>query len=223
MTSRRFVIPDIHGCALTLRHLVEDVLQPGQADALYLLGDYIDRGPRSREVIELIRSWSQEGLAVHPLRGNHEEMLLDACRDRTSFRLWMLNGGYATLASYGVEDACELPLPHRAILSDLPLYMKLDDVVLVHAGLNFTLDDPFSDREAMLWVRSTKVDSIKLDGRKLVCGHTPTTRKAIEASMATDLITLDNGCVYAGAPGLGSLAALELNTLTLLFQENIDV
>lgn len=223
MTSRRFVIPDIHGCALTLRCLVEKVIRLGPTDTLYLLGDYIDRGPRSKEVLELIHSWSARGFSVHPLRGNHEEMLLDACRDRDSFRLWMLNGGGATLTSYGVEDACEIPLPHRTMLDALPAYLELDDAVLVHAGLNFDLDDPFSDRDAMLWVRPTRTDSVKLGGRRLICGHTPKTRHEIQASLATGLITLDNGCVYAGKPGLGSLAALELNTLTLLFQENIDI
>ena len=223
MTYRRFVIPDIHGCALTLQRLVEEVIQLGATDTLYLLGDYIDRGPRSREVLELIRYWRDAGLTINALRGNHEEMLLDACRDRASFRLWMINGGFATLASYGVEDACEIPISHRTMLAGLPLYLELEDAVLVHAGLNFELDDPFSDREAMLWGRPSGVDSVKLGGRKLICGHTPKTRQAIEASLATGLITLDNGCVYAGWPGLGSLAALELNTLTLLFQDNIDV
>lgn len=222
MTPRRFVIPDIHGCALTLQRLVEEVIHLRKTDTLYLLGDYIDRGPHSSEVLEFIRSRRENGFTVHPLRGNHEEMLLNACHDRVSFRLWMLNGGGATLASYGVEDACEIPLLHRTMLAALPVYLELDDVVLVHAGLNFDLDNPFSDRDAMLWVRPTGVDSVKLGGRKLVCGHTPQTRVAIEASLATGLITLDNGCVYAGMPGLGSLSALELNTLTLLFQENID-
>ena len=222
MTPRRFVIPDIHGCALTLQRLVEEVIHFRKTDTLYLLGDYIDRGPRSREVLELIRSWRDDGFTIHPLRGNHEEMLLNACHDRASFRLWMLNGGGATLASFGVEDACEIPLPYRTMLADLPLYLKLDDVVLVHAGLNFDLDDPFSDREAMLWLRPTSVDNVQLGGRKLVCGHTPQTRKAIEASLATGLITLDNGCVYAGMPGMGSLSVLELNTNNLMFQENID-
>jgi len=223
MTSRRIVIPDIHGCALTLQRLVEDVIRLDRADTLYLLGDYIDRGPHSRAVLDLIHFWMESGFAVTPLMGNHENMLLNACRDRASFRLWMLNGGYATLASYGVEDACEIPLATRHLLARLPLYLSLDDVVLVHAGLNFDLDDPFSDPEAMLWTRPSASDRVRLGGRKLVCGHTPQTRSAIEESLATDLITLDNGCVYAGVPGLGSLAALELNTLNLLFQVNIDL
>jgi serine/threonine protein phosphatase 1 len=223
MTLRRYVIPDVHGCALTLQHLVEDIIGLDRTDTLYLLGDYIDRGPRSKEVIDLIQMWMELGFAVTPLMGNHEEMLLNACRDRASFRLWMLNGGYATLASYGVEGACDIPISTRHLLANLPRYLSLNDVVLVHAGLNFDLNDPFSDREAMLWARPGESGHVKLGGRKLVCGHTPKTRNAIEASLVTDLITLDNGCVYAGVPGLGNLAALELNSLTLSFQENIDL
>lgn len=221
MAPRRFVIPDIHGCARTLQHLVEEVLRPGPDDTLFLLGDYIDRGPASRQVLDLIMGWRAAGYRIEALRGNHEEMFLDACRDRSAFRLWMLNGGTATLESFGVEDACEIPLPYRSFCEDLPPHLLLDDFVLVHAGLNFDEADPFADREAMLWTRSTRVERARIGGRRVVCGHTPVSRQSVWDSLTGDLITLDNGCVYDW-PGLGSLTALELTGMTLSFQENID-
>ncbi|BDV44142.1 serine/threonine protein phosphatase [Geotalea uraniireducens] len=221
-TPRRFVIPDIHGCSRTLDRLLGKVLRLQRGDELYLLGDYIDRGPRSREVLDLLLELVGAGYAVHPLRGNHEEMLLNGCRDRGMFRLWMLNGGDATLQSFGVEDPCEIPLRYRRFLGELPLYYLLPDYVLVHASLNFALADPFADREAMLWSRSLEVRKESIGGRRLIGGHTPVPRETIVAGLAGDRIVLDNGCVYAGRSGMGSLAALELNGMSLFFQENID-
>src|SRR4051794_19819274 len=117
MSGRSFAIPDIHGCAATFRRLVNMTLRAVAGDTLYLLGDTIDRGPDSRGVLEEIMSLRREGIAVVALRGNHEDMLLKACRDRDDFRLWMLNGGGATLQSFGVEDACEIPRLYRELLA----------------------------------------------------------------------------------------------------------
>lgn len=222
MNSRCFAIPDIHGCALTFRRLVEEVIRLDKGDSLYLLGDMIDRGPRSREVVDTIRRLQAEGYAVHPLRGNHEDMLVRSCVDRNNFHLWMLNGGRATLDSFGIEDACELPSHYRAFFEELPFYIELDDFILVHAGLNFQAVDPLLDTEAMLWTRSSEVKRERIKGKRVICGHTPQSREAIRRSLSGNRITLDNGCVYAGEPELGNLTALELNSMTLYFQENID-
>lgn len=220
--SRRFVIPDIHGCALTLDRLLFRVLGLTRRDDLYLLGDYIDRGPRSREVMDLLISLSLKGYRVRALRGNHEEMFLNGCRDRNAFRLWTLNGGLATLGSFGVGDACEVPAHYRRFMEQMPCYLVLPDFVLVHASLDLSLPDPFANREAMLWSRSLEVRRERLGGRRVIGGHTPMTRQEIEQGLATDRIVLDNGCVYPERPGMGSLAALELDGMTLHFQENID-
>ncbi|HEY6838882.1 MAG TPA: metallophosphoesterase family protein [Geobacteraceae bacterium] len=219
---RRFVIPDIHGCDRTFRHLVRHRLRIERDDSLYLLGDLIDRGPRSKGVIDEILSLREEGYSVHPVRGNHEDMLLNACRDRSVFRLWMLNGGDKTLASFDIEEACSFPLPYLRFFESLPPFILLDDFVLVHGGLDFTAEDPFDNVDAMLWSRSYEVDKGRIGGRRLVCGHTPQSLEAIRRSLASDRITLDNGCVYAHGDGLGHLTALELDSLTLHVQENID-
>jgi serine/threonine protein phosphatase 1 len=75
----------------------------------------------------------------------------------------------------------------------------------------------------MLWSRDRKVVKRLIGGRRVIGGHTPTNQKEIRRSLATDHILLDNGCVYKEEPDMGSLAALELNSLTLYFQENIDM
>ena len=108
------------------------------------------------------------------------------------------------------------------MLRSLPDYILLDDFVIVHAGLNFDCSDPFADTEAMLWMRECKVDVSRTDGRRLVSGHTPVTVERLAASLATDRILLDNGCVFTGTPGLGRLTALELNSMRIWCQDNVD-
>ena len=223
MNTRRFVIPDIHGCEQTFRRLLENVIRLQKDDSLYLLGDFIDRGPRSKEVIDAIRQLQMDGYDILAIRGNHEEMFLKSCNDWSYFHLWMMNGGYTTLKSFGVEDACEIPFPYRTFIESFPYLIKLDDFVLVHAGLNFSAPDPFVDTEAMLWSREREVVKGLIGNRRVIGGHTPLTRKEIQRNLKGDLIMLDNGCVYKGEPGLGSLVALELDSMTLYFQENIDM
>lgn len=221
MVSRRFVIPDIHGCAHTFLRLLEEVIQLEKNDALYLLGDYIDRGPRSKEVLDLLMDYKERGYAIHPLRGNHEEMFIQAHDTDSDFRLWLLNGGYATLDSFNVHEMRDIPPRYREFLLTLPYYIALDDFVLVHGGLNLEIPDPFADTETMIWSRPAKVDKKRIGGKRVIYGHTPHSLSSIRQSLAADLITLDNGCVYAH-PDLGNLTALELNTMTLYQQPNID-
>ncbi len=222
MPARRFVVPDIHGCARTFSALLEKILNLGPKDVLYLLGDYTDRGPRSKEVIDIIMNLKRQGQAVYTLRGNHDDMLVRACGSLDYLRVWLLNGGRTTLASFGVEDPCEIPSVYRNFLANLPYFFELDKFILVHAGLNFLADDPFKDTEAMLWNRAGAADPRRTKGKTIISGHTPVSRETIRESLATGHILLDNGCVYKDQPGLGTLAALELDTLSLYFMKNIE-
>ncbi|MRR05689.1 MAG: serine/threonine protein phosphatase [Deltaproteobacteria bacterium] len=222
MNSRRFAISDIHGCANTFSALVHDVLRIRTSDTVYLLGDYTDRGPRSKGVIDQILELQSKGFPVYPIRGNHDEMILRACGNLDIFRIWMLNGGSATLTSFDVDDPCELPNRYRRFFVGLPYYLELDDYIIVHAGLNFQSGDPFSDKEAMLWTRSEDIKPEMIGRKKVIVGHTPVSRKTIRQSLQSGLIHLDNGCVYATNAQLGTLCALDLDTLSLFFQKNID-
>ena len=221
INPRTFVIGDVHGCAATLRRLVEELLRPSTGDRIYLLGDLIDRGPDSRGVLDLIFELRERGLAVESIRGNHEEMFLKVDNDYLQ-ELWGTNGGLATLDSFRADGPGDIPHRYRDFLDSLPLYVLLDDFVIVHAGLNFDRASPFDDTEAMLWTRSTFVDRQRIGGRRLICGHTPVPRTLLEASLNSDKIMLDNGCAFSSRPGMGSLAALELGSMTLFFQPNLD-
>lgn len=222
MAPRSFVIGDIHGCAATLRRLVDGRLRPGPADNIYLLGDLIDRGPDSKGVLDFIFELRDRGLAVDSIRGNHEDMFLRAEDDHEGLNLWTANGGLTTLESFQADGPGDIPHLYRAFLASLPLYILLDDFVIVHAGLNFDRPSPFDDTSAMLWTRSPFVDRQRIGGRRLICGHTPVPRARLEASLNSSKIMLDNGCVFGGLPDSGSLAALELGSMQLYYQENID-
>jgi serine/threonine protein phosphatase 1 len=223
MQQRTFVIGDIHGCAATLRRLVEETLCPLPGDRIYLLGDLLDRGPDSKGVLDFILELRERGLAVNSVRGNHEEMCLQSGDDRYFMELWSSNGGLATLESFQADGPGDIPHLYRAFLESLPYYILLKEFVIVHAGLNFDTPNPFDDTAAMLWTRSPFVDRQRIGGRQLICGHTPVTRACIESSLDSGKIMLDNGCVYDERPGMGCLAALELESMTVQYQENIDL
>ncbi|MBL0224877.1 MAG: serine/threonine protein phosphatase [Geobacteraceae bacterium] len=223
MPPRSFVIGDVHGCSATLRRLVDDTLRPLPHDHIYLLGDLIDRGPDSRGVLDFIFELQERGLAVDSIRGNHEEMCLQAGDDYHHLDLWNANGGQATLESFQADGPGDIPHRYRAYLGSLPHCIQLDKFVIVHAGLNFDLPDPFKDTFAMLWTRSPAVVPQRIGGRRLICGHTPVPLGQLEASLNSSKIMLDNGCFFVGRPGMGSLVALELETMVIHRQENIDL
>jgi serine/threonine protein phosphatase 1 len=223
MKPRHFVIPDIHGCERTFSHLLERIIRLQRSDTVFLLGDTIDRGPRSKEVLDRILGLLGAGYDIRSVRGNHEEMLVNSCRDRSYFRMWMINGGHETLKSFGVEDPCEIPPVYRRLLEGFPHFLEYGEFVIVHANLNFRMPDPFEDREAMLWSRSREAIPPLIGGKRVIGGHTPVDMDEIKRSLTTGKIMLDNGCVYTGEPGLGSLLALELETMHIYSQRNIDM
>jgi serine/threonine protein phosphatase 1 len=223
MKPRSFVIGDIHGCAATLRRLVDVRLRPLPTDRIYLMGDLIDRGPDSKGVLDFIFELRDRGLSVSSVRGNHEEMCLLAGDDHYYMGVWAANGGLATMESFQADGPDDISHRYREFLASLPYYILLDAFVIVHAGLNFDPPSPFDDTSAMLWTRSPVVYQLRIGGRRLICGHTPVSRKQLEASLDKNKIMIDNGCVYVGRPGMGSLAALELGSMKVHYQENIDL
>ncbi|MDA8428568.1 MAG: metallophosphoesterase family protein [Geobacteraceae bacterium] len=223
--QRTIAIADIHGCCRTFRRLIFEIVRLKKTDSLYLLGDLIDRGPDSKGVIDTILELQASGYGIRPIRGNHERMLLASIYTPYDGSLseWLDNGGYTTLKSYGATHPEELG-EHILVLHEHPLYRITDTHIFVHAGLDFTLDDPFSyqGESAMLTKRGGDVNEAKLDGKVLVSGHTPRPLSFIRRSLCTSHIRLDNGCVYGDAlPEMGNLVALELESGMLHIQENI--
>lgn len=237
--GKKWVISDIHGCLDTLRVLVETQIVPGKDDTLIFLGDYIDRGPHSKGVIDYIMQLQQQEFSVVPLKGNHEDFMVKAYRDEKqqkgflfwkkknrSKEMWLRYGGKQAMESFRVSDINMVPEKYINWMADLPLFHELDKWLVVHAGLNFEIDDPYEDKNAMLWVREYKVKPEKIGNRRMVHGHVPVSLEFIHLTLRNDnypFIDLDNGCYMSNKSGYGNLVALELDSLMLKVQANIDM
>jgi len=225
----KYAISDIHGCLKTFQVLLEKIdLQ--KTDELFLLGDYIDRGPNSKGVIGHILDLQKEAYTIHCLRGNHEQMMTDTMtgNDRHA-DIWVRNGGEATLKSY-FEMEQEIPDRHLQFLDNLPFYKKTEGYYLVHAGFNFLYPNPLLDQENMLWMRNwyQKINYPWLEDNIIVHGHTPISRSMMEAQLkeVNDLqvINIDGGCVYKDIRSeQGWLVALDLEEKRFTFQKNVDL
>ena len=228
----KYAISDIHGCARTLRALL-DQIGPTRDDELYFLGDYIDRGPDSKGVIDTLLELRDHGHAVHCLMGNHELMMLEVAKEEededAAFATdnWLANGGITTLQSYANGPDINFPDRHMLFLDELKFHFELPGYLLVHAGLNFLAADPLQDVHHLLWIRRwyNDIDRAWLGERVVVHGHTPVPRSSIEASLrkldTVPAINIDCGCVYDFV-GMGFLCALDLDSRKLFFQRNVD-
>ncbi|MEF8983596.1 MAG: metallophosphoesterase family protein [Bacteroidales bacterium] len=231
----RYAIGDVHGCYKSLRKLVEDILQVRKEDELYFVGDFIDRGPSGKEVIDYIIDMMDKGYRIQAVRGNHEEMMIDAYLYRTAekYMLWMFNGADATLASYGAESPrfddraalSALPESHMEFIRKMPYCIELDDSIIVHAGINFRAEEPFKDVRSMIWCRDCSNNLSLSDNRFIVHGHTPLPLKQIQQMVEREneaQFDIDAGCVYKGYSGMGNLVALDMDNLKVYHTENMD-
>lgn len=222
--DRRIAISDIHGCIRTFEKLIFDILCIDNRDLIYLLGDYINKGPGSREVLDRIFQLQVSGISIICLRGNHEQYLINALTDPEQEMDFLSKGGIETLQSFGVDHVHEIPEVYLDFLCNLPLYYELDDYFLVHAGLDFGCENLFENEDAMLNIREMKVDSDRIGGKKILHGHVPSTIIQIMESLdfSNQHLSIDGGCVYSHIQSLGNLTALELDNLKLYFQPKID-
>jgi len=225
--KRTFVIADIHGCSKSLKALIEEQLKPTSEDQFIFLGDYIDRGPDSRAVINYLIYIKENFKNSVFLRGNHEQMFLDAQDSISAHDRWITNGGREVMISYGLKTHDHVPYHVREFISSTCYYFQDERYIFVHAGLNHLAELPLKDYNAMMWIREYEVTSKLTGGRIIIHGHTPTPLDSIKQQLATASenlnICLDNGCVFKGQrTGLGNLLALELHSNTLFIQNNID-
>ncbi len=234
----QWVIPDIHGCAKTLRALIEDLIKPSKHDWLYFLGDYIDRGPSSKEVIDYLIYLKKEDYNIRTLMGNHEEYLLKAYDEELKLKSvlgirqknrtkkeWVFHGGKETLENFKITDLRSFPAEYLDWMRLLEYYIKLDQFILVHAGLNFKIENPFEDKNSMLWIRDYDIIPEKIRHKRIIHGHVPVNLEFIDLSIKNKsyhFIDLDNGCYMTKREGFGNLVALELNSMEYKVQYNLD-
>lgn len=223
--DRHFAISDIHGCARTFRKLVLEVINLSKEDTLYLLGDYINKGPDSKGVIDFIFELQQSGYKVKCLRGNHEQYLINGLNYLWEEIAFQNRGGRETLQSFGVDSIHDIPEKYLNFIKSLLFYIETKHYLLIHAGLNFDLDDPYKDDFSMLNIRKMEVDLKKTGNKKIIHGHVPISHLDIEKTLTFlgNHISIDGGCVYSHIHALSHLVALEIQTRLRYLQKNIEI
>ena len=235
---KTWVIPDIHGCSKTLKALIEDMIKPSKYDWLYFLGDYIDRGPDSKGVIDYLMYLQEEEYNSRFLIGNHEDVFIRAYeaefRKKKFFGIkfpnsikndWFEMYGQATFDSFGVKNIKDIPEKYIEWMKKLELYIELEKYFLVHAGLNFSIENPLDDKISMLWIRDYEIIPEKINYRKIIHGHAPVSLEFIylmNKKQNYHFMDLDNGCCLINHEGFGNLVAYELNSSEIVVQNNID-
>lgn len=183
---KRYVIGDVHGCYNELCLLLDKIYDhaAGEPRKIIFVGDYVDRGPNSKEVVEQVMRMQQRGDGI-ALMGNHEDMLLA--------------GEYTyaaeTIVSFGGFPGHFIPEYALEWMRSLPKYYEDDTIIVAHAGANpvFPMDE---QTDAMLmWLRYKPGQPAQLN-KHFYHGHTPFTTKTPEG--AVDRTNVDTGCVYGG-------------------------
>jgi serine/threonine protein phosphatase 1 len=193
-----YAIGDVHGCLDQLTALLDLCMRhcAGRPMRLVFLGDYIDRGPDSRGVIDRLRSLQDEMPgAVVCLRGNHEALLLEAL-ETDDEGLWLLNGAVQTLTSYGVADMAALPRDHVDWIAALPFFFDDGRRFFVHAGVNPAIPLESQSEHDMLWIREPFLSDDRDYGRLIVHGHTPL--RTARPDLHRNRLNLDTAAVYGG-------------------------
>jgi len=213
-----YAIGDVHGCMSELRALEAKILDDSKATDgekwIIYLGDLIDRGPKSAQVIDHVLSTNTDGFKKLCLAGNHEVEFLafidNGCRNKK----WLTFGGTETLVSYGLYSAVEtgsvtlssiqshVPSEHIDFLRDLPVMITIGRFVFVHAGIDPEKNLSEQSEDTLLWSRPTQFDWSKYKGKNtIIHGHTP---------IENVLVTKERINVDIGAYARGTLAAIAI-------------
>jgi serine/threonine protein phosphatase 1 len=228
-----YAIGDIHGCVELLKTLHEEIRRDADAAncarrvAVYL-GDYVDRGPSSKEVVDLLLEKPLDGFEHHFLMGNHEAFLIEFLDDIEAGPGWLFNGGVTTLRSYGIDidDSFamtvpaltelqktfteKLPKEHRAFYEALEYNHQEGDYFFVHAGIRPGVPLDAQDNDDMLWIREEFLLAPNYHGKIIVHGHTISWDPEIKANR----IGIDTGAFTSGVLTGLALEGHEQDVLT---------
>ncbi|MFB8791928.1 MAG: metallophosphoesterase family protein [Potamolinea sp.] len=217
MTYRRIVIGDVHGHYDTLITLLEEIAPTGD-DKIYFLGDLIDRGPKSAQVVEFVK---QSGYQC--LLGNHEQMLLDILGDGEIYgpalQAWLYSGGHSTVNSYGEDGVRQ---DHIEWMRTLPTYLDLGDIWLVHAGVHPRMPIEEQSSEQFCWIREEfhTINKPYFPDKLIITGHTITfTMPGVlpgKLAQGRGWLDIDTGAYH---PKSGWLTALDIDN-SLVYQAN---
>lgn len=215
---RRIVIGDVHGHYEGLMTLLE-AIAPNSGDQVYFLGDLIDRGPHSSQVVNFVKESPYQCLL-----GNHEQMLLNILTNEhiptPIVQAWLYSGGQATVASY---KQATIPEDHVEWLKALPTYLDLGDIFLAHAGVDPAIPQAEQTAEQLCWVREEfhSIDKPYFPNKLIIVGHTITfTLPDVtpgKLALGQGWLDIDTGAYH---PRSGWLTGLDV-TNGLVYQVNV--
>jgi len=208
-----YAVGDVHGCLAHLRALealiVADAAEVAGEKWIVMLGDYVDRGPRSAEVLDHLMARPPAGFQRFCLAGNHEAMMLDFLAAPSAGSPWLTFGGVETLASYGIDAGAvnwndtnraraiidsHIPVEHLDFLRKCPLYLALPGTLMVHAGIRPGIALERQQEADLLWIRQPFLGAELPDGERVVHGHTP----AQEPVVTKSRLGIDTGAFATG-------------------------
>lgn len=212
---KTLVIGDTHGCFDELKIMLKQTGLILPEDRLVMLGDYIDRGPGSYDLLQYLRllqdTYGKEKVVL--LRGNHEQMAIDYIESGDIN--WFFNAGKSTLGSF-IENRADIQDISRYFKS-LPLYFADDDFIYVHAGLRPGIKLKQQQAEDMLWIREEFYKSSFDFGKTVIFGHTPT--QFINGQdypiISGNKIAIDTACVHGHYL---SAAEIKAGSITRIYQ-----
>lgn len=208
-----YAIGDVHGCleqflALEAR-IAEDARDFEGEKWLVTVGDHVDRGPRSADVISHVMGPAPASFRRFALIGNHEQMMLDFLGNPAAHAYWLDEGGMETLASYGIEidypplrtsEALRrmlderFPVDHRRFLEALPSWLSLPGWLFVHAGIRPGISLSMQSDDDLIWIRAPFLTSQLTGGLRVVHGHTP----GRDIIATPHRICIDTHCFHTG-------------------------
>jgi serine/threonine protein phosphatase 1 len=212
--TRVYAVGDIHGRMDLLKELLAQIRthagSENRQNSLVFLGDYVDRGPQSKEVIDHLLQLAWPGWDIVYLRGNHEQSVLDFLEDANIYRIWRDYGAAETLLSYGVKPprfdddeafaearndfATKCPPEHLKFLSELRYFHVAGDYMFVHAGVRPGIALDRQSPQDLMWIREEFLLTDRRLDKVIVHGHTPSERPVRRANR----IGVDTGAYATG-------------------------
>ena len=188
-----FAIGDIHGCLSELQDMLGQIEDQAPSGHVVFLGDYIDRGPASREVLQLVMAGPRrEGWRWTALKGNHEDLMVQAyANGGADWARWVENGGHETLESFGGS----VPADILAWCAGLPVIQVDEYRIFVHGGVDEAMPLDGQREHDLIWKRYRGKETGYFWGRHLCHGHTPVTGNPMTIDSRTNI---DAGCVFGG-------------------------
>ena len=196
MPARTIAIGDIHGCGTALSTLLS-LLEITDQDTVVLLGDIVDRGPDTKGVIEQLLRLKSHCHELIYIRGNHEEMMLDALDTGTLNSMWLFHGGQEVLDSYEVDTVQDIPEEHVDFIRSSLNYWENDSEIFVHANVQHGRPLDVQFRQFLRWERYKGNEPPHPSGKRVIVGHTVMPHGMPRVSPGW--VAIDTG-VYEGNP-----------------------